>query len=260
MEKSFETILGKTIKFLSIIFALGILSWAYLNYRQAQNISNPERVITFSAEGKVFAKPDIAKISFSVITQGEKAETVQLENDQKMTALIDFIKKEGIKSEDIKTIGYYLNPQYDYSWCLEGKNDHRQCPPKIVGYELNQTVEIKIRDFDKVNKIVGGLSEKGANQITNVSFEIDDIEDYKNLARIEALNKIEKRVKLISQKTSIKLGKIINISESGIYPPVYRVSQEMAKGLSSPQPAPEAQIEPGLQEITVTLSVSYEIK
>ncbi|MGC8880663.1 MAG: SIMPL domain-containing protein [Minisyncoccia bacterium] len=260
MEKSFEIILGKTIKFLAIIVALGILSWAYLNYRQAQNIVNPERIITFSAEGKVFAKPDIAKITFSVITQGEKAEIVQSENDQKMAGLIDFIKKEGIKNEDIKTINYSLNPRYDYTWCLKDKSDNRQCPPKIVGYELNQTVEVKIRDFDKINEIIGGLTEKGANQISNISFEVDDIEDYKNLARIEALNKIEKRAKLISQKTSVKLGKIINISESGIYPPVYRVAKSLEASPLPPEETSSASLEPGLKEINVTLSVSYEIK
>lgn len=260
MDNKLKIVLIRFGAFFFISLSIGVLSWAYLNYRQAQNIVNPERIISFSAEGKVFVKPDIAKITFSVITQGERAEAVQIENDKKMGALIDFIKKEGVQSDDIKTIGYYLNPQYDYNWCKTNKDEHRVCPPKIVGYELNQTVEVKIRDFDKVNIIVGGLAEKGANQISNVSFEIDDIEDYKNLARIEALKKIEKRAKLISEKTSVKLGKIINISEGGVYPPIYRaMSKEMA-GVEAPSPIPTASLEPGMEEISVTLTVSYEIK
>lgn len=259
MENHLKIYFMKIASFFFIVLAIGILSWAYLNYRQAQNIVNPERIISFSAEGKIFAKPNIAKITFSVITQGEKAEQVQKDNDQKMAELINFIKKEGIKSDDIKTIGYYLNPRYDYDWCKTGKEDRRVCPPKIVDYELNQTIEIKVRDFDKVNIIVGGLSEKGANQISDVSFEIDDLEDYKNLARIEALKKIEKRAKLISEKTSVKLGKIINISETGIYPPLYRtMSKEITSDAGAPQPL--ATLEPGLEEISVTLTVSYEIR
>lgn len=243
----------------AIFLSLGVLSWAYLNYRQAQNIVNPQRIISFSAQGKVYAKPDIIRVSFSVITQSEKAETVQSENDKKAKELIAFVKAEGVSQDDIKTINYSLNPQYDYTWCRKGEKDYRSCPPKIIGYELTQTIEIKIRDFSKINEIIGGLTEKGANQISDINFEIDDVEDYKNQARIEALNKIEKRAKLVSEKTSLKLGKIISVSENEIGP-IYRTMKANAFEAGASEAAPQAQIEPGTNEISVTLTVSYEIK
>ncbi len=252
--------LTKYLILLIIVICLGILSWAYLNFVRAQNTINPERTITLTAEGRVFAKPDIVKLTFSVITQGKSASEVQKENDKRVNDLIDYIKKEGILKEDIKTINYLLDPQYDYSWCKKNENDSRICPPKIEGYQLVQTVEVKIRDFDKINKIVGALTEKGANEISGIVFEVEDLENYKNLARIEAIKKIEKRAKLISEQTSVKLGKIINISESGIYPPVYRTAKSALESAGAPEPLSQTQIEPGLREITVNLSISYEIK
>jgi len=118
-----------------------------------------------------------------------------------------------------------------------------------------------MRDFDTINTIVGGLSEKGVNQISNVSFIIDDTENYKNEARILALEKVEERAKLLAKKSSIKLGKIIDISEGqGIYP-VYRTAQ-MGAMPDSPEDiaVQEAPIEPGTQEITVTLTVTYKLR
>jgi hypothetical protein len=256
MDKNLQNLFFKFLMAFVIILSLGVLSWGYYNYRQAQNIVNPDRIIAFTEEGKVIAKPDIAKVSFSVVTQGIEATAVQAENNQKMQKVIDFVKKQGIVDKDIQTTNYSLNPQYDYTWCRKSKDDTRYCSPKIIGYELTQSVEVKIRDFDKINIIIGGLSDAGANQISNISFSLDEPEDYKNQARIEALKKIEKRAQLLSKETSLKLGKIVSVSESGIYP-VYREAMKATNEAPSSVPAP---IETGTQEITVTLTVSYEIK
>jgi len=258
MDKNIQNLFFKFLLVFIVVLSFGVLSWGYYNYRQAQNIVNPERVITFTEEGKVIAKPDIAKISFSVITQGIEATAVQAENNQKMQKVIDFVKKQGIEEKDMKTTNYVLNPQYDYTWCRKSKDDTRYCSPKIIGYELTQSVEVKIRDFNKINIIIGGLSDAGANQISNISFSIDEPEDYKNQARIEALKKIEKRAQLLSKETSLKLGKIVSVSESGIFPsPIYRDLKATVGSAEAPSAAP---IETGTQEITVTLTVSYEIK
>ena len=258
MDKNIQNLFFKFLLVFVVVLSLGVLSWGYYNYRQAQNIVNPERIISFTEEGKVIAKPDIAKISFSVITQGIEATAVQSENNQKMQKVIDFVKKQGVADKDIQTINYSLNPQYDYTWCRKSKDDTRYCSPKIIGYELTQSVEAKIRDFNKINIIIGGLSDAGANQISNISFSLDEPEDYKNQARIEALKKIEKRAQLLSKETSLRLGRIMSVSESGISPsPIYRDLKATVGSAEAPSSAP---IETGTQEITVTLTVSYEIK
>jgi len=261
-EKKQKQLVYTSIVFLMIL-SLGVLSWAYYNYHQAQSIINEgEHTISFTAEGKVLAKPDIAKITFYVINQGEKAETVQKENNERMQEAVNFVKDQGVDEDDIRTVQYNLSPEYDYNWCKKpGVESYSSCSPKIIGYKLNQGIEVKIRDFDKINTIVGGLSEKGVNQISNVSFTIDDTENYKNEARIQALEKIEKRAKLLAQKSSIKLGKIIDISEGqGTYP-VYMKAEMAAISDSSVEiPVPTAPIESGTQEITVTLTVTYKLR
>lgn len=262
MNKSFLLLLTKLLIIFVIVLSLGILSWAFLNYRRAQSILNPERVISFTAEGKVTAKPEVALLDVSVITQGEKASEVQSTNNKRMKEIINFLKQNGVDKQDIRTTIYSLTPQYDYSWCLKDKEDSfsHSCPPKIIGYNFKQTIEIKIRDFDKINNIVGNLTEKGANNISEIRFTIEDPEIYKNEARIEALNKIKQRAQILSQATGIKLGKIITIKEGGV--PYYPLEKRFAipEGLSGENVPQEAQIETGSLEITATMTVSYEIK
>jgi len=260
--KKQKQLIDTSIAFL-VILSLGILSWGYYNYHQAQSIINEgEHTISFTAEGKVFAKPDIAEITFYVINQGEKAEVVQKENNERMQEAVGFVKNQGVEEDDIRTVQYNLSPEYDYTWCKTSSvRPYTSCPPKIIGYKLDQGIEVKIRDFDKINTIVGGLSEKGVNQISNVSFVIDDTEDYKNEARIQAIEKVEERAKLLASKSSIKLGKIINISEGqGTYPVYMKAEMGAISDSSVEIPAPTAPIEPGTQEITVTLTVTYKLR
>ena len=260
MEKNIQTLLFKSLIILIAVLCLGVLSWSYYNYRLGQNIIDPERSISFTAEGKVLAKPDIARLSFSVITQGEKAEQVQKENNEKTQKAIEFVKKKEVKQEDISTTQYNLTPLYDYDWCKKaGEIIYRSCPPKIIGYQLTQTIEAKIRDFNKINEIIGGLSEFGVNQISEVSFGIDDPEDYRNQARIEALKKIKNRARILARESGINLGRIINISESPNSYPFYRFAKTEELSTDAPGAAP-APLEPGTKEIIVTITVSYEIK
>ena len=262
-EKKQKQLINASIAFLMIL-SLGVLSWAYYNYHQAQSIINQgEHTISFTAEGKVLAKPDIAEITFYVINQGEKAETVQKENNERMQEAVNFVKNQGVEEDDIRTVQYNLSPKYDYTWCKKpGVEIYSSCSPKIIGYELNQGIEVKIRDFDKINTIVGGLSEKGVNQISNVNFIIDDAENYQNEARILALAKAEERAKLLASKSSIKLGKIIDILEGQETYPVYMKAEMGAISADSSveMPAPRAPIESGTEEITVTLTVTYKLR
>jgi len=261
MDKNIQSLLIKSIVLFLAVLSIGIISWAYNNYRSAESIIDPQRTISFTAQGKVLAKPDIAKISFSVVTEGKEAAPVQKENNTKMQSVLNFVKKAGIKEDDIRTTQYDLVPQYDYTWCRRESNSRIPCSPKVIGYKLTQGVEVKIRDFDKINNIVGGLSQQGVNRISNIAFAIDDQEEYQNQARIQALQKIEKRAALFSRKTSVNLGKIVNIQEGATPSPVYRAMMEKAMvSAEEDSIAVPAPLEAGSQEITAVLTVSYALR
>lgn len=259
MDKNNQNLLIKTIVAFLIILSLGVLSWAYYNWRSSLNLTNKDRVISFTAEGKVVAKPDVALLTVSVVTQGEDASKVQAENNTKMNNVIKFLKDNGVKEDDIKTNSYSLDPQYDYNWCHKSPKDFTPCSPKIVSYNLTQSVAVKIRDFNKINTIIGGLTNAGANTISNITFTIDDPENYKNEARIQALNKIKERAQLLSKETDIKLGRILSITE-GSYTPLYYNSMKANVSANAALESVAAPIESGTQEISVTMTVSYEIK
>ncbi|MDD5547510.1 MAG: SIMPL domain-containing protein [Candidatus Pacebacteria bacterium] len=218
---------------------------------QYGNSLAPARTITVSGEGKAVAIPDIAQVSFSVLTRGSSPEKISDENIKKMNAAIDYVKGEGIDVKDIKTTGYNLSPNYEY--------DKDRRTSYISGYTITQTVQIKIRDFSKIGKILGRLPELGINDIGTLSFDVDEQDEYLNQARKQAFEKAMAKAKEMAKQNGVKIKKVVTFSESqnGYYPyPVYKTALGMGEAAMDAAP----RIEAGSQEITVNVSVVYEIK
>ena len=212
----------------------------------------PSRTFSVNAEGKVVVSPDIAKLSFSVVSEGPDPEKLADENNKKMNEAIAFVKEQGIEEKDVKTTQYNLSPRYSY--------DRQTGKSYIYSYELTQTIFVKIRDFAKIGKILAGLPEYGINQISSISFEVDEPENYLAEARTEAFQKAKEKADKMAKDARVKLGRIINFGEyQGGTVPRYEAlgiggGETLAKSITPPS------IEPGSQEITVQVTVTYEIR
>ncbi|MDO8558617.1 MAG: SIMPL domain-containing protein [bacterium] len=218
-----------------------------LNYGPAGIV---QHTVTFSATGKSAVSPDTAEIELSVLTEGKTPQDVQQENAKKMNAIIEFVKSSKIDAKDIKTAAYSLYPKYEY---LRGQSN-------ISGYTLTQSLRVKLHDLKQVGVILEGATTRGANQVGDVRFFVDDPDKFKEEASKEAFKKVDLKARELSRLAGVKLGRIISFSESGgdMPPPVFYGKAEAigmgGGGAGSPQ------LEEGLQDISVTVSVTYRIE
>jgi len=201
-------------------------------------------MINVSGEGKVKVAPDQALISVSIETKGTKAEEVKRENDQKMDAILKFIKKSNIAKEDFQTQRVSLNPNYDYE-----KKKHN--------YIATQSLQILLKDLAKYDELTEGLVDEGINRIDNVEFKSSKMtqlqSDARKLAIKDAKIKAEDFVSVLSQK----VGKAILISDnSQIYIPQPRM-YAMKTSMAMDESAPRETLAIGEIEITANVSVSF---
>lgn len=211
----------------------------------------PEHTIQMTGEGKVVGIPDVAVLQFSVQTEGKTVVNVQEDNTRKMNEAIDFLKNMDIGKKDIKTVSYSLRP--NYIW------DNITRRQKLDGYILTNSVQVKIRDLAMVGAVLAGVTDKGVNLVGNVSFTIDDPESLKQEAREKALVEAKKKAEALADVAGVKLGKVISFyEETGGYPmPLYEQSLSKME-LSAAGEVP--QVEPGSKEITVWVTVGFEIE
>ncbi|MFH0988201.1 MAG: SIMPL domain-containing protein, partial [Parcubacteria group bacterium] len=104
-----------------------------------------------------------------------------------------------------------------------------------------------------------GSVSAGANEVTSVSLFTDKPEELKNKAREDAVNQAKEKAKSASKIAGFRLGHLIGFNEnfSG-EPRMFYEKMGMGGGTSNVAPSP--QIEPGSQDITVSVTLTYLIK
>ncbi|MEK7611806.1 MAG: SIMPL domain-containing protein [Patescibacteria group bacterium] len=254
-----ETIRSKNFFWVTlnlILLAAAIIIWKILIF--GLPVFPDQHTITVSAEGKTVVSPDIASLSFSVVTEGMDPKKIQTENTQKMNDAIAFIKAEGIEAKDIKTENYNLYPKYDY---LRESIQYPGGTQVLSGYRVMQTVRVKIRDFEKVPTILGALPGKGINQIDNLSFDVEDPDTFLNVAREEAFEKARAKAQAMAKANGVRIKRVVTFSEgSGGYPMYFKTEAAYGMGGSDAASVPSPTIEPGSQDVTVNVTVTYEVR
>ena len=130
----------------------------------------------------------------------------------------------------------------------------------LRGYQVSQSVTVKIRDLAKVGDILAAAGEGGANQVSGLSFSIDDPESLKQEARIKALENAKTKAEALASVAGVSLGKIVSFSESSMTPPVMYKSIDASLGMGGAAAVPSPTVEAGSMDIVLDVTVSYEIR
>lgn len=219
--------------------------------------SETKNTITVSDTGTIYTKPDLALISASVISEAKTVGEAMSDNTKKMNDIITGMKKEGVEDKDLKTTNFSVFPRYEY----EGKDCNTYyCPPGnriLVGYEVNQSLQIKIRNMEKIGILIEEATEAGANQMSDLQFTVDKEDEVKKQARDLAIEKAKNKAIDLARNLGVSLIKITNFTESSVLP-YYFGLEKAALGMGGGAETP--QIATGENKVEVTVMITYEIR
>lgn len=202
--------------------------------------------ITVSESGEVYANPDLAIVDLSVISEDKTVAEAMSNNTGKMDQIVALIKNQGVEAKDIKTTDFSIYPRYEYN---VGGGDKRI----LVGYEVQQTLQVKIRDLQKTSSIIQAATNAGVNQVGNLQFTIDQQDELRKQAREIAIEKAKAKAQELARQLGVKLTRITSFSEGfNDASPIYKeMAYSMGGGASS--------IESGQNKIEVSVNITYEI-
>jgi len=128
-----------------------------------QSIENRLNTISISGTGTIWAAPDVAQLTLSVVTQSISASEAQQSNAATMTEVIQALIGAGVSKEDVKTISYSLSPRYTY----DGKQT-------LIGYECRNTIAVTIKNTSEVGRLIDVAVGAGANDVSGVFFTVSE--------------------------------------------------------------------------------------
>lgn len=203
--------------------------------------------LTVTAEGRVARAPDIAEVSGGVVTMAPTATAAMTENANRMAAVVAAVRKAGIADRDIQTSGLNLQPQYKY----ENNN-----PPVLTGYQVTNTVSLRIRKLPEAGRLLDTLVSVGANQISGPNFKVEKADAALDEARLAAVATARARAELYARASGMKLRRIASISESGGYE---QGPRPMAMMMRSEKADAASSVEPGEVALTVNVTMVFEL-
>src|SRR3989344_577160 len=170
--------------------------------------------VSVTGEGEAISVPDIASFSFTVSADAATPSDAQEQVTKQMDAALDGLKELGIEQKDIKTTDYTVWPKYTYesTICLPA-----YCPPsKQVpdGYTANHSVSVKVRKVKDAGRALALAGEKGATEISGISFTVDDPDKTLNEARAKAIADAKSKAKLLSKELGVRLVRVVSFYDN----------------------------------------------
>jgi uncharacterized protein YggE len=206
------------------------------------------RTISVNGTGTVYLTPDTAYINIGVHTEDPEVGKAVDMNNQKSQAVINAIKALGVEAKDIQTTNFsvYNSVQYDPMSGMETG----------TVYMVDNTVIITMRDLAKMSDLLDASIRSGANNINSVSFDIADKTEAVQQARTLAIENAQILAKELTAGAGVTLGDVQTLSYYDYSPsPYYGKGGEGLDNAASSSP-----INPGQMQLSVDVSIVYEIK
>tara|TARA_R110002110_G_scaffold8348_2_gene42010 strand:+ start:165 stop:905 length:741 start_codon:yes stop_codon:yes gene_type:complete len=231
-----------------------ILSFAPLAPVQADD-DRPYRVLSLSGTGEVKARPDTASISSGVVSNAKTAQQALAANSAAMNKLFRELKAAGIADRDLQTQNFSIAPQYEP---YDPKNPVPQ-HERIIGYQVSNGVTVRVRDLDKLGRLIDQMTTAGANRMGGISFYVDKTDNLLEEARRKAMADVRRKADLYADGLGVKLKRVLTINESVSRPGPQprRAMGVMSMAKSGAREA--APVAAGEQSLSIRLSVTWEL-
>lgn len=214
-----------------------------------QAAAETARTLNVSGVGVVYLTPDIVYINIGVNTQRENAAEAVEVNKEQTNAVITAIKDFGVDAKDIRTTNFSIwsNPQYDPAGQITGTN-----------YSVDNTVNVTVRDLEKLGDLLDAAVSAGANSIYSIQFDVEDKAEATKEARTKAVEDAKLEAQELAETAGVSLADIQSINYFESNPTPYFEGKGGGGSDAAAQSA--VPIQPGQLAISVTVNVTYTIK
>ncbi|XES83591.1 oxidative stress defense protein [Franconibacter pulveris] len=168
---------------------------------QANELPDGPHIVT-SGTASVDAVPDIATLAIEVNVTAKDAASAKKQADDRVAQYLGFLQQNNVEKKDINSANLRTQPEYEY--LKDGK-------AQLKGYRAVRTVEVTLRQLDKLNDLLDGALKAGLNEIRSVSLGVAHPEEYKDKARKAAIDDAVRQAQQLASGFKRNLGPVYSV-------------------------------------------------
>jgi uncharacterized protein len=185
------------------LFLFGFLFfWATIAAAQQQPVLPP--LVTVTGTGEVKVQPDEIVLNIGIDVRDKNLDAARKQNDERVVALLNFLKKSGIDAKNIQTTNLNVYPNY--------VGEYGQTTPEF--YMTQKSVSIIIKEVKRFDEILTGIYKTGTNRVEGIEYRSSDIQKYREQARKLAIQAAKQKATALSSELGSKVGRVYNITEN----------------------------------------------
>ncbi|MFA5985782.1 MAG: SIMPL domain-containing protein [Parcubacteria group bacterium] len=236
---------------IAIVICVAYMIFAGKNITVDMNQSSLEHTISVDGKAETFVKPDTAKVSFGVTSKNISTDVATKSVNERMNTLVGELAKNGVEEKDIKTVNYEISPEYSY-------NDGVQ---RFEGYRVSQRVEVIMRDLEKVSDVLGVVNSADLDNVSQLTFFVDDDESIKKELREQAIADAEENAQKIAKNLGVQIESVVSFYDySNDTPPSEPMYAMEKSGMGGSDVASAPVVPEGENQFVSKISVTYKIK
>lgn len=244
------------LQFLRLVFVFGL--FLIPNEALAADSAEEPNDILMTGQGEVLAMPDEADVVAGAVTQAPTAGAAVIANAEIVNRCVAKLKQLGALEKSISVSGFQLEPIFQPQ---DPKKPH---PSTIIGYEVTNSVSVKLDDVTRVGAMLDALIAAGANRSIGVSFNIKNKQPLLDQARAIAAKDALKRAQIYANSVGATLGPVRAIREG--YPVEGRSSyrggdiQTVPISITALSQEQMTQVQVGEQGVSAIVTIVWGIK
>ncbi|BCX14097.1 MAG: hypothetical protein KatS3mg085_629 [Candidatus Dojkabacteria bacterium] len=247
---------SKTTFALGLAFVLVIL---LTNFIPGLKNKSSQDTIPITAKAKREVKPDIVVVNLGLYLEGSDPVAMQDEASKVISSVKQKLVELGIDENKIKTENFNLQNRNFYYIETKEKPEYY--------LSANLKIEVMLDDFSSQNIVGAILNESqnlGINQLNGIYYDISNRDEILEELKLEAIEKAKAEKEKYEQTIGVKLGKITNIVTDNYQYPyplmMERGVSDLSAELETKSNSNELEISTGLEELSYTVTIYYEIK
>ncbi len=216
--------------------------------------------IWVNGQATITVEPDLVLLNIGVEAIAETVAEARAEAAEAMDAIVQAVKAHGLEDQDVQTQSLNIWPQYEYPEVTSGGTRTRK--QVLVGYTVNNSARIKIRDVDAVGTIIDAVAEAGgdATRIDGINFSIEDPKPFMTQLREEAVQDAAAKAEHLASLTGVEVGNLLFIGEVGVGTPRNQDFMLESMALSSAVADSPTFISGGELQLSLNVQAAFSIQ